>query len=192
LRQEEVPPTPDVLPGVSAGSRVRITQLKGSWLEQLREPEQAGFQLVGTLVSADKDSLTIQREGRTEAGVVPMAFIDRIEVSRGVSRWRGALLGAGALGVLTPVFALWGEALHEQSGCGTTPPTVLGPNESCPGTRLTTTAATAIGAAVGAVAGALFARHFGGERWKEVPRRQPEIKVGTTGGGVGVSFAFRF
>ncbi len=92
---------------VAVGARVRLT---------LPEPEARRFgvirperSLVGELVGATADTLTVRPHPLLPAIDVPRSAVQRLHVSRGTSRWRSAVSGAagGAL-----VGMLWGHVLY--------------------------------------------------------------------------------
>jgi hypothetical protein len=82
-------------PVVPAFSTVRLTS--------------PGYTGVATLVSLGSDSLELGIEGLTQPIVVPIRSVDRLELRRPATRreraTRGALWGAGTLGILGPLLA---------------------------------------------------------------------------------------
>ncbi len=145
--QVSVPPSspvPQPIPQADSGSRVRIT---------VHKPEK--HSLVGTLVSADADSLRFT----TDTGgvvAVPVASVSRLERSRGrrSNAGRGALtfgLIGGAAGLVLGI-----AAAADNTGWGIDfgPEAVVG--------------ATVLMGATGAGLGALIGAASKGERWEPV------------------------
>ena len=75
-RSQAISPTP--------GSRVRISA-----------PDLALNRVTGRVVSADADSLVLERGPEAERLVIPVGSLGRLEVSRGRSHWEGARTGWG-------------------------------------------------------------------------------------------------
>ena len=100
--EAQAAPTP-----VAVGARVRLTLPEpGPRRFGVIRPERS---LVGELVGATADTLTVRPHPLLPPIDVPRSAVQRLHVSRGASRWRSAVSGAvgGAL-----IGMLWGHALY--------------------------------------------------------------------------------
>jgi hypothetical protein len=136
---------------LQVGARYRVTLVKF--------PDRAGPQLppdrwlAGELVERHSDTLVLRPHPATGSVPVPSGAIDRLEISRGVSRCASAFenaIGGALLG------ALVGKTIYDSGLRGT--------NYQKPWQAVGTTAAIAAGS--GFVVGLLFPN----ERWKRVDK----------------------
>jgi hypothetical protein len=91
------------------GTKVRVTTVGP--FETAAGPSVAG-QVVGTLLAADQDAVTVLRRGEKDRVRIPRAAIRKLEVGNGGTRGRNALIGAG-VGAAVGLTA----ALIEHSRC---------------------------------------------------------------------------
>lgn len=114
--------------------------------------------VIGDLLAMDADSVHVDPRGAVTSQAIPLAQVQSLYVSRGVSRsagaGRGALLGALLAGSLT-------AGLATLAGGG------LGPSDAGD-----VTAIIAGGAVVGAVVGGTIGALTGAEKWVWIPLRQ--------------------
>jgi hypothetical protein len=128
------------------GDRVRVTLIA-------REPQP----VIGSVLELPKDELVLVAEPDSSRRAIPLAAIEKLEVSRG--RQSSALKGA-AWGAL--IFAIPGAVLGASAG-GVE-------DETAAETSIAGAAAAgfAVGAVIGAGVGALLGSFGHHEKWKEV------------------------
>ena len=132
--------------------------------------------LTGELVGIDDQYLMMRLSRTGQTLKLPAGRVTRLEVSRGGTRGKAALRGAG-IGALS--LALIAGTAGSCSG-----------RSSC---FLDSGASAALGAVSGTVWGALIGLSIGGERWR--PAQVPRVQVGVMPlprGGAGVKLAFQW
>lgn len=143
------------------GTRVRVTA-----------PTVDSRRLTGPVISVSGDTLRIPLDG--DVLPIPLASVERLEVSDGKNRLAGALVGtvAGAAG---------GAAVLALACVGT--------DDNCGGyTWLAAYGGAFIGAPIGAIGGFIVGR----ERWRTLPLTEPgsfRVAPGPDGVTLAVSFA---
>lgn len=151
------------LPDVEPGTRVRLTA-----------PELRKEQVTGDVLFMNSDTLVIElRNG--ENVEVPVASVERLEISRGPEYGKGLLRGA-KYGALTGVgvgalFFLEGVVFDDDGGFYLIAVPFL----------------TGVAAVSGALVGGLVGTIFPPETWEEIPLSpRPEVTA-VPGGGIGIS-----
>lgn len=159
------------------GARVRVT-LKP--IPDHPEPRR----VLGLLMSVDDVSIVINERPGSEATTLPLAFVQKFEVSQGrqAKTGKGALIG-GASGVAAGVAA--GLIVCADGDCVTS-----GEGD------LKGTVATVLGVGgglFGVGVGCLVGSHLHSERWRVIPRSDLRMNFVPTRDGVrlGLSLSFR-
>ncbi len=138
---------------VGLGTRVRISA-----------SEVSSDRLVGEVSSLGDDTVTLRLDESMALQPVPLASVERIEVSRGFARGNPVLILAGAaigtaVGVAVAV-PIWSEDCDEQAQV----------RVSCDLNHMGAVMAIIVHMSVGAIAGWLVGvPFFKTERWKQVP-----------------------
>jgi hypothetical protein len=137
-------------------------------------------QLIGTLVTADADALTLRLDGTGRVLRVPRLAIRTSEVGIGKrsAAKTGAIVGAAAGAVL--LYATANPCAESEVDC---------PLDSHPGERL---GAAALGALTYGLAGAAIGSCFKAERWIPVPLDGVRVSLRSTWRGVGLFVSVRF
>jgi hypothetical protein len=93
------------------GDKIRITasQREGTPGQSLAEQQQT---ILGTLLELDKNTITVLRKAEQDRIRIQRSAIQKLEVGRGTTRGRNALIGAGVGAVIG-----LGWALVEHSRC---------------------------------------------------------------------------
>lgn len=137
-----------LIPEIVAAQQVTATLPAGSTI-RVTAPQALAGRTTGAFQEARSDTLWMQA-GRSRQLVIPVAAVERLEVSRGRARLKWALIGAGS-GALAG-FVLGGMAGGKDDITGT-------------GAAAGAIAGTAQGIVLGAIGGALLAPR----RWVGYP-----------------------
>ena len=113
IQAKDSPASSSLLPALAAkarlGTRVRVTTAPAAGLTS---PPTIGPAILGTLVGISKDTVTILRQSEKDRIQVPWSTIAKLELRKGHTRGRHALIGAGIAAAIGLVFAL-----NEHSQC---------------------------------------------------------------------------
>ena len=174
----------DEFPGLAIGQTVRVTKMPSGPADGASPDSQPFQSLPGRfkadVVSMDEDSISLSIGGDGDPIVVPRSIIEKLEVSRGRSRSKGAALG---LGVGLAVGAIIGLASGDDEECPVNDPTVV----DCTKTGGNSAGKDALfGAAAGALAGAII----GVQRWERIEPGFADVALTFPRRGVGARISF--
>ena len=174
----------DEFPGLAIGQTVRVTKmpiLQAGDATQNAQPLQGlPGRFKAEVVAMDEDSISISTVADGDPIVVPRSMIQKLEVSRGRSRSKGAALG---LGVGLAIGAIVGLASGDDEECPVNDPTVV----DCTKTGGNSAGTDAlVGAAAGAIVGALI----GVPRWESIEHGPAKVALTFPRRGVGARVSF--
>jgi len=158
---------------LNEGSRVRVKSSGEVGDDGRVTPSKGDHWIVGTLLTIDPDYLTVAAQGRPAARTrVPRTAVTDLEISRGRSRGKGALIGAGIGAV---VGLGWGALVY--SGVRSTGRGELG-----------FVAPVMVPVPVGIIVGLAI----GKERWAKMSPTTLDLAVMPVGGGIRIAGSVKF
>ena len=164
---------------LSEESRVRV-RITGELANGSVIPSKKSQAIVGRFLAMDDEHLILAVGKPPQSIRLPRSAVTSVEMSRGRSRLKGALIGAGVGGL---VGVVWGLVAYSQ--CKSEPSTGAFSIDLC---GLEILAPVVTGPSVGAVVGLVI----GKEQWAKVPPTTLGLVIKPAAGGVQIAGTLKF